>query len=222
MRAMISAASPRAGTAPAAPARAGQAFAPAIGNEQRVERVARHRLAGERIDHDLALRHAQLDQEVARKRDSARAEADLAGDLGIEHGERDRTPRRVCSTAQVAVLRVVVVVDVAGEAELLKKKRLSSATAASAPRPGDARLQARRQRVDLGEHALAIERGVVVVGQGDRRLQDRKARVVGDERGEILERGRRVEQQGPGHRHKFRASATAAAARRRRAPSGAA
>ena len=32
--------------------------AAAIRHEQRVERVARHRLAGERVDHDLALRHA--------------------------------------------------------------------------------------------------------------------------------------------------------------------
>ena len=101
---------------------------------------------------------------------------------------------------EVAVPRVVVVVDVAREAELLEEEAVEQAQPLHRRGvAGDARLQPRSESVDLGEDALAVERGIVVLGDRERRLRHRQARVVGDERGEVLERGRGVQEQGAGH-----------------------
>ena len=69
-----------------------------VGREQLVELVARQRLAGERVDHDLALRHLQLDQEVARERDAARGQPDLQGQLAAMPVDIDEELRYLKNT----------------------------------------------------------------------------------------------------------------------------
>jgi hypothetical protein len=107
---------------------------------------------------------------------------------------------RLQHAVQVAVPGVVVVVDVAGEAELLEEETVEQAQPLHRRGiGGDARLQPRGERVDLAEHALRVERRVFVVRDRDRGFGQRKARVVGDERGEVLERRRGVQEQRAGH-----------------------
>ena len=98
-------------------------------------------MTGERIDQHLALAlplaQSQLDQEVPRERDPLRCEADLLRELDVEHRERDRyAAPRAQHLVQVAVARVVVVVDVAGEAQLVEEEPVQHAQALQRHRIG--------------------------------------------------------------------------------------
>ena len=72
---------------------AGQPLPMTVRHQALVERLTRQRLASERIDDHLALRHLQLDQEVARKGDRPRIEADLLRNFDVQQRQRDRDAR---------------------------------------------------------------------------------------------------------------------------------
>ena len=204
---------------------ADQPLAPPIRSQPLVEILARQRAPVERIDDHLALRHTQLDQEVPRKRDAARDQAELPRQLDVEQRQRQRDAAPLYQhVVQIAVAPVVVVVDVAGKTELLVEETVQEAQPLHRCRVGrHALLQTQRERVDLRQHHLHVELRVLVLGDRHRRLEQREARVFGHQAGEVLQRARRLEDDGLAHEREVGwgvdASVGAAATRSPAAPS---
>ncbi len=92
----------------------------------------------------------------------------------------------------MAVVGIVVVVEVAAEAQLAEEKAIQNADfLLDVGVVRHAALQAHHQLVDLGQRALQIEIGIGVLRKRQRRLGERQTVVFGDQRAEIVENPRR-------------------------------
>ena len=140
---------------------AGQAETAPEGHEPVFELVARQRLAAEGVEDDLAPRHAQLHQEMPGEGHALGLQAHLGGDLDVQHRQRDGDAAACLQhLVQVAVAPVVVVVDVAGEAQFMEEVGVQKAQALQcAGVAGQAPAQALGEHVDLGQHAWVSSRG---------------------------------------------------------------
>src|SRR6185437_9507059 len=91
----------------------------------------------------------------------------------------------------MAVIGVVIVVEIAGKAQLAEEEPVQHASLL--PDVGvvwHTPPQTNHQLVDLGQRGLQIEVGISVLRQRERRLGQRQAFVFGHERAEIIENSR--------------------------------
>ena len=122
-------------------------------------------------------------------------QAQALSQLQPDHRQGDRdaatgTQHRI----EVAVVRVVVVVEVAAEIQVAEKELIERAQALQMRGIGrQAALEPGQQLIDIAEHLLHIEVGVVVLGQAGRGLQQRKVLVAVHQTAEIFQRRGDVE-----------------------------
>ena len=143
------------------------------------------------------------------KRHPFGAQADVAGDLHVQQSQRDRDPAPAREhVGQVAVGGVVVVVDVAREAEFLEEIAVQRAQPVQDRSVGgEAVLEPQGQGVDVGQHGFDVEFGILVLRDGDGRLEQRELPVVRDQGREVLQDARDIEARRGGHESQFRSDA---------------
>ena len=127
---------------------------------------------------------------MPRKRHAARIQAHAHGQFEPQHRQRDwNAPARAQHGVEVAVVRVVVVVDVAAKAQVPKKELVQRAQPLQLGRIArQAALEAGQQLIDIAQHLLHIELRVFVLRQADGSFQQGKMRIALHEAGEILQR----------------------------------
>jgi hypothetical protein len=126
-----------------------------------------------RIDHRVAFGQRDAQQEMTRERHAAHGNIHLRRHLQIQHRQRDRdTAPALEHHVQVAVIRVVVIVDVRPEAQFAKEVTVQNADALlDVGIVRNAALDAQGEFVDLREHGLQIEIGIGVLRERERRLR---------------------------------------------------
>ncbi len=188
---------------------AGEARAALVGLEPLRQLLGRERLPGEGVHHHLALGQLHLDHEVAREAHPAGLEPQALGQLQPEHRQRDLdAPAGAQHRVDIAVVGVGEVVEIAAEAQVVEEELVERAQAVQVGRVGrDPAAQPLEQAVDLVQHLLHVEVGVLVESQAGGRLQQGKVIVAPDQGTEIVQGAGRLEL--PGH-----ASFVAAAYRR--------
>jgi hypothetical protein len=131
----------------------------------------------------------QLHQEVPRKRHTQGRQARLGRQLDVKHGQGHRNAApRLQHPVQVAVLRIVEIVRVAAEPQLVEEVAVEHAQAVQRRGIGrQAAAEALAQPVHLVDHGLHIQPRLGVLTQQSGGLQQREMRVVGHQGGEVFQ-----------------------------------
>jgi hypothetical protein len=142
-----------------------------------------------RVQQHLARGQVQLHQEVPRKRHTQGRQARLGRQLDVKHGQGHRNAApRLQHPVQVAVLRIVEIVRVAAEPQLVEEVAVEHAQAVQRRGIGrQAAAEALAQPVHLVDHGLHIQPRLGVLTQQSGGLQQREMRVVGHQGGEIFQ-----------------------------------
>jgi len=157
-----------------------QALLLAQGQQAFDERLLRQRFARQWVQHHLAARHPHLDEEMPREGHPGRLQPQALRQLQPQHRQRDGdAAARAQHGMQVAVVRRVVVVGVAGKAQLAVEEMVQQAQALQLARVGrQPPRQARLQRVHVGQHLLHVQLGIFVLRQAGGRLQQRQGLTI--------------------------------------------
>jgi hypothetical protein len=160
-----------------------------IGVEHFLQLFLRKRLAGQRVEHDLARRNRHANQEVAGEGNTLERQADLLAEFHVEDGQRDRnTPALLEHHVQVRIVRIVVVVRVGAEAEIAIEEMIEQAQALDGRRSlRDPALQAQGQNIQGCQFGLQVQVRIGVLGDRQRGLGERDRVVVGHEAGEVVQ-----------------------------------
>ena len=132
---------------------------------------------------------------MPRKRHTTRIQAQPAGQLQPQHRQCDRYAAPGFEhSIEVAVVRVVVVVDVAAKAQITKKELIERAQLLQRRRiQRQPALDACQQLIHIAQHLLHVQFGVIVLSQTDGGFQQRKVLITLNQTGEILQRRRCIQ-----------------------------
>ena len=128
---------------------------------------------------------------MARKPDAPGLQVQALGQLHPQHCQRNRdTASRAKHGVEVAVVRIVVIVDVAAETQIVEKELIQQAQALQRRRIGrQTALEPRQQLIDIAQDLLHVEFGIFVLRQTGRRFEQRKVLVALYQRAEIFKGG---------------------------------
>ncbi len=125
---------------------------------------------------------------MAREADTARIEPHAAGELQPQHSQRDRyAATGFEDRVQVAVVRVVVVIDVSAKVQIAEEKLVEHPQALQRWGIGwQATFDAGQQLINIAEHLLHIQIRVLILGHADGGFQQRKMLVTLYQAGKVL------------------------------------
>ena len=167
-----------------------QTTAPLVGLNALRQLLAAEGLAVKRVDHHLALGQVDLDHKVPRKANAPRTESQALGQLNPQHRQADRDAAAGAQHGiHITVVRVVVIVDVATKAELPVEEVAEQPQALQGRCiHRDAAFDAGQQLVDIAQHLLDVQLGVLVLRQAAGGFKQRKVLVALHQAGKVFKR----------------------------------